>query len=529
MRAVKAGRRLICICLAISVCGALTGCGQEDEARQSKAAETSVQQSVPQQSTPQQITSQQITSQQITQQQSTPQQREISSHTLIQDQTFETELAPLGKVTFASYEPDVSKNLFLDVVFEVQKDGRTIEKLDGMYDNNIRSNDFFRQVEAVSFPDYNRDGFQDIITICSYQPASADVDTPETRYSEARIYSGNAQGTFTLERELTDAANETVAFKSVRTILGFMGAGRENGDSDMSGWKQAYINHLQKPDDNRWEGYGLIYVNDDEIPELVEVGNCEAAGCGIVSYADELANETILSRRSFSYIERGSLLCNSDGIMDLYYDLVYRMENQYLTRIASGYYGAYDDSVERDANRRLAYVYEWEGKRMGQKEYEQALNAVYPTDLAIPGYDWEKLMTREEVIHAIETLQIQNKPNYGPVELAGTWRMNPIKTEAANEISLQGQFGTGIHEGNEMILSENGDFSYYIGINRGGKGTWRLDKTHITAEFMAYEAHSMEEREGMLSVEMDVETGEDGETTIRMTDLDGYIIVWSRL
>ena len=127
MRAVKAGRRLIWICLAISVCGVLTGCGQEDEARQSKAAETSVQQSVPQQSTPQQVTSQQIT-----QQQSTPQQREISSHTLIQDQTFETELAPLGKVTFASYEPDVSKNLFSDVVFEVQKDGRTIETLDGM-------------------------------------------------------------------------------------------------------------------------------------------------------------------------------------------------------------------------------------------------------------------------------------------------------------------------------------------------------------------------------------------------------------
>lgn len=511
MRAVKAGRRLIWICLAISVCGALTGCGQEDEARQSKAAETSVQQSI-------------------------PQQREISSHTLIQDQTFETELAPLGKVTFASYEPDVSKNLFSDVVFEVQKDGRTIETLDGMYDNNIRSNDFFRQVEAVSFPDYNRDGFQDIITICSYQPASADADTPETRYSEARIYSGNAQGTFTLERELTDAANETVAFKSVRTILGFMGAGRENGDSDMSGWKQAYIKHLQKPDDNRWEGYGLIYVNNDEIPELVEVGNCEAAGCGIVSYADELANEIILSRRSFSYIERGSLLCNSDGIMDLYYDLVYRMENQYLTRIASGYYGAYDDSVERDANGRLAYVYEWEGKRMGQKEYEQALNAVYPTDRAVPGYDWEKLMTREEVIHAIETLQVQNKPNvehgetdHGLGELAGTWRMNPIKTEASNEVSLQGQFGTGIHEGSEMILSENGDFSYYIGISRGGKGTWRLDKTHITAEFMAYEAHSMEEREGMLTVEMDVETGEDGETTIRMTDLDGYIIVWSRL
>lgn len=31
--------------------------------------------------------------------------------------------------------------------------------LDGVYEDNIRSNETFNKVEAVSFPDYNNDGF----------------------------------------------------------------------------------------------------------------------------------------------------------------------------------------------------------------------------------------------------------------------------------------------------------------------------------------------------------------------------------
>ena len=126
-------------------------------------------------------------------------------------------------------------------------------------------------------------------------------------------------------------------------------------------------------------------------------------GCSIVSYGDDGINETSLNRLYFSYIERGGLLCNSEGNMDYYYDLVYRMEKGRLTQIASGYRGALDTPREFDANGNLVYVYEWEGVRMGEKEYEQALDQVYDGDKARRGYERDMLMTREEAIRSIET------------------------------------------------------------------------------------------------------------------------------
>ena len=69
---------------------------------------------------------------------------------------------------------------------------------------------------------------------------------------------------------------------------------------------------------------------------------------------------------------------------------------------------------------------------------------------------------------------IETSDFYTVSDLAGTWQINGEKTQAANERSLAEEFGTGIHLGNEMLLSEHGDFSYYVSINQGEKapGIW---------------------------------------------------------
>lgn len=71
-------------------------------------------------------------------------------------------------------------------------------------------------------------------------------------------------------------------------------------------------------------------------------------------------------------------------------------------------------------------------------------------------------------------------------------------------MSLLWEFGSGIHLENEMLLSENGDFSYYVSINQGGKGTWKLEGGVITADFTTYEPEVREEQLTMTPV-----TGED--------------------
>ena len=134
----------------------------------------------------------------------------------------------------------------------------------------------------------------------------------------------------------------------------------------------------------------------------MEIGNDEATGCNIVSFADGAADETQLSRLSFSYIERRNLLCNSEGNMDCYYDIVYSMESGRLIPIASGYYGAEDNSnVQFDDEGNPIYQYKWEGVMMTREEYNQAFRAVYDTSSEKPGYEWGKWFSLEEVIQAI--------------------------------------------------------------------------------------------------------------------------------
>lgn len=323
-----------------------------------------------------------------------------NGYRIIRDQTFEVNLNPLGKVTFVSYEPEAGENSAADARFELKDGDRTIAVLDGVYKDNNREKERFQKVEAVSFPDYNSDGFNDIIIICSYLPMSG----TEAGRSEVRIYSGSESGAFTLEKGLSETADSALAEKTVQSVLGFLGAGKKN--EAPAGWKQAYIDYLQAQDIEEWVGYQLIYLNDDDIPELVKIGNSEAVGCMIAACAGGSVVDNQLNRLYFSYIEKGNLLCNSEGNMDNYYDLVYTMTDGQLSLVASGYYGAKDNSkLEFDENGDPIYQYEWNGKLMSREEYSRALNAVYDTSKARDGYAWEQYLSREQAIQKISEMQ----------------------------------------------------------------------------------------------------------------------------
>lgn len=327
----------------------------------------------------------------------------LSDERLIKDQTFEVELKPLGEVTFSSYAPDTAKEPLADAEFAVLKDGKVSSILDGPFPDNIRANEIFEAVEAVSFPDYNSDGYNDIIIICSYSPASG----PEagSGYREARIYQGGAQGTFTYEKGLSDDTNSALADITVKSVLGFLGADRPLPADAQSSWQQQYVDYVQAQEPGMWEGYRLLYIDDDDIPEIAAFGSSEAIGSKIISFGDGKVHETQLSRLNFSYIERGGLLCNSDGNMDSYYDVVYQMENGELKQIAAGYYGAEDNSnVRLDQNGDPIYQYKWEGKLMSQEDYEKALNAVYDTSRVKKESLVKEFYSAEEIIEEISKI-----------------------------------------------------------------------------------------------------------------------------
>ena len=321
---------------------------------------------------------------------------------IIAVQTFDLTLRPLGEVTFASYEPDTSENPLADVVFLIEKEGEVLMQLSGTTEDNVGL-EMFNRVEAVSFLDYNNDGYDDIIIILSYDfGAGPQAATP---HSLIRYYKGTAQGSFVYEAQMSQDASMALAEITVETARNFIGGVRvdEPVDQETAGslepWQQAYIQYLTNDSvEEAQSGYTLIPLSDDGIPQIVEVGTDEATGCRVVHYADGKAHVTQLNRLFFSYIPGENLLCNSEGNMDCYYDLVYRLENGELTLIASGYYGAEDNSrVEYDEEGNPIYQYEWEGVQVDEKEYRAALSKVYDFSKAVENYNYESLYSLDEI------------------------------------------------------------------------------------------------------------------------------------
>ena len=324
----------------------------------------------------------------------------------IADQSFEITLAPWGKVTFASYEPSEDGEPTADVTFRIIQDGKVITTLDGVYNDNIRSNQSFLSVDAVSFPDIDGDGYMDLITITSYDFTSGpDVGQG---YTEARIYRGNSYGYFVYDRGLSNVVNSAlteITVASVREFVDIGGTHTSAGEQSTldvqtsTVWKDSYIDVVKNADPNEWDGFALIYLDDDDVPELIMAGAYAARGNVLVAYTETGVKENQLNRLYFSYIERGNQLCNSEGLMDHYYDLVFTLRDGELVLTDQGYYGAEDNSnVQFDENDEPIYRYEWNGKQVTKDEYAEELNAVYDQSKAVLGYNWNQLYSAEELI-----------------------------------------------------------------------------------------------------------------------------------
>lgn len=311
----------------------------------------------------------------------------------IAEQTFRLNLVPYGEVTFTAFWPDGGRDPLEDVTFAILKDGQRVYTFPGVFSDNVRANEMFYGVDAVSFPDLNKDGCDDVITICQYTMESG-PDAGKV-YPEVRIYQGSADGEFTLLTQEMEKVNRALKEPTIRSVREFLEKGMEEGTGC---WQEAYIALLESEQEQEvWQGYDLIYLDDDDMPELVKIGAYEAAGCVVVSYHDGRLSENQLYRRNFSYIPRQGLLCNSDGLMDVYCDLVYRMQEGELVLIGEGRYGAEDNShVEFDDEGNPVYQYFWNGVEMSESAYVQALREIYDASAA-KGYAFPGISAGEMV------------------------------------------------------------------------------------------------------------------------------------
>ena len=171
-------------------------------------------------------------------------------------------------------------------------------------------------------------------------------------------------------------------------------------------WKDAYIDYINNNSSSRNIGYDLIYLDNDNIPEIIEIGDCEATGRRVVVYNSGSVESTQLRRLGYSYIERDGLLCNTDGHMGYYFDIVYSLKNGELTMIDEGIYQDKDGVAQTDASGEYIYDYTWNGNPVSKEEYKAMLNSVYDTSKAksLESFSKDKIMSKAQVIEAIQNM-----------------------------------------------------------------------------------------------------------------------------
>ena len=195
-------------------------------------------------------------------------------------------------------------------------------------------------------------------------------------------------------------------------------AARENADAPAQekNWQQLYLEYFEEEqremDESRRERglesadfldlftYSLIYVNDDEIPELAMDSGFSAGGTLILTCGNGQVDEWMARRGNLDYIERGNQIHNPGGLMGTYYDRIATIENGVWVDAAEGNYGDPPEGVVQDEEGNFVYEYFWEEEPVTEEEYVERLNAVYDTDKAVYPERW---YIGEELVSILRT------------------------------------------------------------------------------------------------------------------------------
>lgn len=163
----------------------------------------------------------------------------------------------------------------------------------------------------------------------------------------------------------------------------------EKDDSCLEEWERAYLAYMDAEEEYAaYCTYSLIYVDDDDIPELMIDTNSGAGGYLILTFHDSVL-DIWRSDPNVTYIERGNLICNSGGKMGYYYDNVYAIQDGKWVYVDGGIHGDGPDGVQLDENGDyIEFFYwdekeHWNGEEITEEEYEAHLNAIYPVEQSV--------------------------------------------------------------------------------------------------------------------------------------------------
>lgn len=174
-------------------------------------------------------------------------------------------------------------------------------------------------------------------------------------------------------------------------------------DATYRSWQEAYAACVSGIEDSDGYTYALIYVNNDNVPELVMDSGYEAGGCMLVTYNCGRIDVLQTSRLYFNYVERGNVLDNCDGHMGYYYDIISKIENGKWVTVAEGTYHDPEDGVQADQNGNYIYEYEWNGNSVTEEEYMEYYTELMQINQGKDPVGPDIYYIRDEMLSYLET------------------------------------------------------------------------------------------------------------------------------
>lgn len=137
------------------------------------------------------------------------------------------------------------------------------------------------------------------------------------------------------------------------------------------GWKKLYINQLNSLDKEKIQGFCLVQIDRDGIPELYAESVSHMVHSYLYWVYDNKVYEYSMSYEGLRYIEHENLFMNSGGFQGCCFDDVLSIERSTINQSAHGDYVLAELAGFES--------YEWNGVEVSQSEYENAKNSAFDT------------------------------------------------------------------------------------------------------------------------------------------------------
>ena len=249
-------------------------------------------------------------------------------------------------------------------------------------------------------------------------------------------------------------------------------------------WKERYVSWMKSlMDESGSVGgrFSLLFIDEDDIPEIIWKTDIEAQGSLLVTYDGETLDELAVSRTGMTYLDSRNLVKDYSGEDQVMYDRIYSSRDGKWILQAEG---SVEEKTAEDgasagtgrtkpgsAVHKTVIIYTWQGQEVDGDTYDAKLSALFePSETAVPTvfYDYSTM---------IGLLEDEEDPDadreaYAETVMDGIHLVAALDAGVRADRERKGLRISQLNQKLEEMLAKNAGLSFYsIRMDSEGNGT----------------------------------------------------------